>query len=328
MVRRIFVTVSVLVFASVALGCDPCSDRTSQSCIDAITSACDDLAKLQCDKQLECRGEANRLAVSGGSPDACPEYAAQECKVELTIEGNVTSPDAVRSCASAFKADGCDVLRNFPTECTFLGDKEGGETCLLASQCKSGSCTLNDDTLCAQCDAEAPVSHQPEGSACNLPFDCAPLLVCDNGKCAKGQGEGQDCSKSPCSKEGSLHCNKMTNRCETVPIAGKGKPCVPPDGSLIVCDKELFCNESGVCAPLPQVGEACYMYMGCFMDENGMQVCGVTAQLCTGTAACNSAGMCKKLLLLGEACDAQEDFCISPTACVDGTCKTDDSSCQ
>jgi hypothetical protein len=140
------------------------------------------------------------------------------------------------------------------------------------------------DRECARSEGQSVVCDY--GADGLLPMRCTALPVSPHGK------QGEACIGT-C--EGANCIGVLPP--DPAPGVGGGAPVPLPDPVTCYRDEGLYCDSSGVCAPLLQVGDACNDYAACAGDgfcDSATQVCRAprgNGQPCSGDDECQS-GVC------------------------------------
>jgi len=135
------------------------------------------------------------------------------------------------------------------------------------------------------------VGTEPPGGSCGLAYECV-LPEHGIGLCWGGE-------------------------CRSVEYVGVGEACLADGMDPIVdliCDAGSFCNATGTCEPLPDVGEACRDCSSTCDGCRGCRACAIEAY-CDGV----TDGTCQRAMAVGEPCTTDEQ-CVYDAYCDGGTC--------
>ncbi|MEZ4265909.1 MAG: hypothetical protein R3F39_05985 [Myxococcota bacterium] len=287
-----------------------CPVLTARTCAAAAACGCSDVpgfdeaAPRDCETRVlaGCRAELLRfgpgveagvLAVAGELPGGCAtalDEALAAC----------VSPDEtffVR-CPLVVPAG----VSGFPGEGRACAD----ELCAAGLRCsRDGLCMVPGDV----------------GAACEVPGDCASILVCAEGKCAAPDlaDRGKTCA-NPAGCGGEVQCLASSRRVCRAPKAGAG--C---NGDA-ECGAGNFC-EANACKPAPGLDETCGNGVACAVGL----ACAFSGK--GGPGPNPFEGLCRPIPKSGEGCALAEGgpfVCDTGLACVGGTCgppPTDGQGC-
>lgn len=255
---------------------------------------CQEYFETICSRIRQCGAPTYRPCES--PPDLCPDV--------LFASGSTWTTEEVLDCTETWKSHDCQMLANdiWPSCSEKHGTRPDESSCVFDAQCASGGCVGGIvplyDAACGTC--KAPVSA---GGTCNRDNPCARGLNCDDETCVAldltlplceaGCPDGQECRGGTC-------FDPPTEPLPRGALCTERTPCA--DG--LGCQIEIAEGEdeeplSGICEPLPPVGEPCLPSF-------------VSLGLCAEGGTCNSrpTGDCVPLGNVGDSCGF--------TACVDG----------
>lgn len=257
---------------------------------DVFATSCAALADAEHLQQETCRG----LALSEERVAELRTRRIAACKARSGVAGAAVTPEAVKACAAAREAEGCEGQPDAPPKACELppGTLEEGAACTLDHQCASATCKrpivgepgAASLARCGTCAARVPL-----GRPCLSSDLCAVGSVCSNGDCTEivPAGEGGSCAvpATPCAP--GLRCT-ADKTC--VPYGADGAPCAAEND----CLPSLTCYR-GVCGLAMQEGEPC----------------GDVGQCAAGLGCNPETRTCAPVVLAGtdEACDGLVILC-------------------
>jgi hypothetical protein len=270
--------------------------------------------------------------------------AVQQARATLDV-------DAFTRCLRETSGELCNTAR-FSVACAtrFIGKVADGGACYTDIECASSGASC--EATCADaCCAGTCRPKFREGEACDLGDSCEPGLVChrtclsgdigapcgsnrdcdsnawcDAGRCRADLAPGATCT-SPLQCGGQTSCVGLSivdttpGRCSSISKVG--------DRCDSFCYGNLFCDPSGVCRQLPELGQICSGFTPCrgidTTCSNGRCVLLGGA----GTACSNSQGCLPRLFCTSElnapnpTCaplGATGQRCVGPTQCESYRC--------
>ena len=280
---------------------------------DAEAKACSSYASNLCARFNACAPVY--VEVVFGDAETCTSRQKLTCGPKFGAAGTGATASNLSACADAVDAVSCDDLLdgNLPAACTGIhGSLSVGSGCVAGGvQCPVGTyCNVQPDQNCGVCESSMPEGQVCEtqtqcasgltcaantcgalvdmGGACDPGHQCKATLTCRAGTCAARLGLGETCvTKTDCDSAHGLYCNTQTLVCDAVMLAPVGQPC----------------------GDLPSGKTQC-LASSCITPSNG------TTGTCEAYAA--DGGSC------GTA--ASPTTCLTPAACVQGTCTLPDPS--
>jgi hypothetical protein len=311
-------------------GSDPTPSTPEEALEDAIRALCPDYAERWCAAAAACDCDA-----APGFPEDCAASFEGACAAQLTgflpaVRGGeaVFRPIAAAECLEAFGEVfaacvpmGADL---FFVVCPIISPAAGWSGLPRLGEACSGQCAAG--LRCGS--AGACVEPGTNGMDCGASVDCAPTLLCVDGKCRPPNhvASGEPCS-APGTCTGDLECLASSRKiCEAAVSGGPctysedcptGEYCVlspegtgvcttlpaqsQPCGDGVLCAEGLACADTGTCEALPSAGSPCGL------GRFGPLLCGAGL-------ACNN-GVCGAVPGLGEPCAMGVPACAAGLGC-------------
>jgi hypothetical protein len=249
----------------------------------------------------------------------CVKKQSDICVAALFSDGSNQTLEGLKACGDAIPSPiPCSAaIQNLvegigPASCeSVAGNRDNGQSCEWAPQCKSRLCLAEKGKICGTCDTFVEL----DGDCTTKP--CVTGLVCSAGVCVTPGKEGDSCNglTAPCLS--SLSCSK--GKC--VPQKNVGDSCSPTD--VLACGYDHFCNtktqQCGAFANLRTVGQTCGI-----LADGTYDTC-VHGAVCRITNANAYTGVCDTAAKETDACDDSIDYtsgtrCETGTVCVSGIC--------
>ncbi len=295
--RLVPTTVLSLVLAGAVVGCS--SDPIPME--DFATR----FADAYCSWEVRCGGIPDRETCAEGNLRGLLEASFEQAYAAVEGGRVVYDGAAARKCIERTESLGCEHDANAQAECqaAWQGQIPEGEACSLDGECQTKNCIL-------------PASCQDS---------------CCMGVCGRGSASVDDaCGDASSCVEGA-YCDKASSICR--PRGAEGSPC-DSDSS---CQAHMYCDDDApnpaVCRRLPYEGEPCPDWdcalrnNDCIRQEDDTQVCVpvfevgdacTTDSQCPGYADCIDR-VCVELGHTGDPCRIGD--CVFPLSCIGGTCQ-------
>ncbi len=252
--------------------------------------------------------EPGQVCEDGVCVEACTDNG--DCPPgEICAEGRCQGDDG--TCSPP--CEGCDVCDDGScvSSCSACETCEGTscvDNCEGCQSCKGSSC-VDDNSNCPSNQVCNNGTCVPESGTCDPPCSTENCEVCNDGTCESSCSACQTCDNGQCRDncEGCRTCNGS----ECVDNSSKCPPgflciggaCVPDDGT---CDPA--CDDCEVCR-----------------DGTCISRC-APCQICVNNVCLDDCGGCQSCK--GFGCVDDNTKCPSGQACVDGTCREDDGTCD
>ena len=288
------------------------------------SQASTDAANAFCARAQACA--PTYVQLEWGDTATCASGLAAQLAGTLASSGTSDTPSQLESCVQTLSNVSCDDLlgNNLPAPCKATpGSLANGAACGDDSQCSGGHCKVASGQTCGVCSTAAAAgasctvdgdcdkglkcfgspgtcaAYVASGGTCDATHACLPTLVCKTGSCAAPGAAGTGCdpkAQDTCDQLHGVFCDGASSTCKTIAFAQAGAACGLVSGTLTVC-----------------------------ASGGG----NVTAE-CKGLSSTSSMGTCQAPAANGASCNTTTGpFCVSPSVCVNGSCKLDDpSSCH
>ncbi len=214
-------------------------------------------------KQLACNNSLAFISVQG--TDLLSDFFLEDlCRANFgpAVEGETVSIDdtTLQACLDYVNETDCqliDIDRIVGTPCNdiFIGTVATEGQCDIAEQCAGDAFCGKGTPDCGKC-----IDRSPNGDPCNGNDSCSSGTCNSDRICATPIEEGEPCTgTNDCA--GLLLCDRELLVCQA-PSPKAGDACVGEKqcGSLqlgLYCKKPVQKGDSGVCALLPEAGDAC-----------------------------------------------------------------------